>query len=40
MNRIEQTFALARERYAECGVNADAALRRLRELLEAMEYGR
>lgn len=29
MNRIEQTFALARERYAECGVNADAALRRL-----------
>ena len=29
MNRIEQTFALARERYAECGVNADAALRHL-----------
>ena len=29
MNRIEQTFALARERYAECGVDADAALRRL-----------
>ena len=29
MNRIEQTFALARERYAECGGDADAALRRL-----------
>jgi len=32
MNRIEQSYEIAKERYAEIGVDTDAALKRLAQI--------